>query len=246
MDGWKGKFYRKTPCLEGKNLWFVDVCRLSLKPIHWCIDYRLVYHVFSILQAIQTAKCHFLEKNMKKWWWSIKGEPLLRILKNASHNLQIPCYSCHPIIILFQRASQTVLGVGSWASNSFWNNDLEHYGVIPFHNLEIHQNPIQFHHPIILLALNNVPQNIRFLIDVPEDRGVAEKNLQKIDFSWFSLEILVDSLLGGSSHVHRGCGWVHPSYLRGRLAPTKIPWKKPGSTNPQPRFVGWTTKYLII
>ena len=36
------------------------------------------------------------------------------------------------------------------------------------------------------------------------------------------------ALLAGSSHVHRVGGLVHPSYVCGRLAPTKIPLKSPG------------------
>ena len=36
----------------------------------------------------------------------------------------------------------------------------------------------------------------------------------------------------GSSHLDRFCGLVHPSFLSGRLAPTNIPLKSPGWTNP--------------
>ena len=35
-------------------------------------------------------------------------------------------------------------------------------------------------------------------------------------------------LLGGELPTNRLGGLVHPSYLRGRLAPTKIPLKSPG------------------
>ena len=43
-----------------------------------------------------------------------------------------------------------------------------------------------------------------------------------------SWDIAFMSILGGSSHVHRFCGLVHPSYFSGLIAPTRIPLKSPG------------------
>ena len=48
----------------------------------------------------------------------------------------------------------------------------------------------------------------------------------------------IEGVLGGSSHVHRLGGFVHPSYVYGRLAPTKILWKSPGLWAPPKRSVG--------
>ena len=53
--------------------------------------------------------------------------------------------------------------------------------------------------------------------------------------------------LGGELPTNRGCGLVHPGYnpgfLNGIFVGASRPRKSLGWTNPQPRFVGWTTKH---
>ena len=61
-----------------------------------------------------------------------------------------------------------------------------------------------------------------FIADDPEAVGDARRS---------NHDCYTATLLGGSSHVHRFCGLVHQSYLRGRLAPTEFPL-----TNHQGRF----------
>ena len=60
----------------------------------------------------------------------------------------------------------------------------------------------------------------------------------ELQFSWCVHQKFLDTvwflLLGGSSHSVSGL--VHPSYLRGRLAPTKIPWSNHQGQAPQPRW----------
>ena len=53
-------------------------------------------------------------------------------------------------------------------------------------------------------------------------------------------------LLGGSSHVHRFCGLVHPGdKSMGFLCKSSTEITRV-RTNPQKRFVGWTTKYEFL
>ena len=59
---------------------------------------------------------------------------------------------------------------------------------------------------------------------------------------WFDPCEGIVCLVVNYPRIDRFCGLVHPSYFCGRLAPTKIPLKSPGWTNPRKRFVGWTSK----
>ena len=86
----------------------------------------------------------------------------------------------------------------------------------------------------VRLAFSHDGRNIAFLPFRKSYRQVVE----------FQESMSVCIILGGEHPTNRGCGLVHPLMtFTWTICPHKNPKKSPGWTNPQPRFVGWTTKY---